>query len=87
MSAEGIGNSIMPNSICHLICKMYIWGKILGSDPNLTFCDLIILLTRFHACALKWSEKTLTDLAVYKCQSIGLEKRLNFLGHSRDVYV
>ena len=32
-------------------------GKIMGSDPNLTFCVLIILLAKFHACALKWSEK------------------------------
>ena len=34
-------------------------GKILGSDPNLTFCVLIILLTKFHVCALKWSEKNI----------------------------
>ena len=44
--------------------KCTIGGKILGSDPNLTFYVLIILLTKFYAFALKWSEKTQTELTI-----------------------
>ena len=42
--------------------KCTFGGKILGFDPNLTFCVLIILLTNFHVCAIKQSEKTHTGL-------------------------
>ena len=42
--------------------KCTFGDKILGSDPNLTFCVLIILLTNFHVCAIKQSEKTHTGL-------------------------
>ena len=39
-------------------------SEILGSDTNLTFCVQVIFLTKFHVCALKWSEKTHTDLTM-----------------------
>ena len=42
--------------------KCTFGAKILGFDPNLTFCVLIILLTNFHVCAIKQSEKTHTGL-------------------------
>ena len=42
-------------------------AKILGSDPQLTFCVAIIRLTKFHACALKWGEKARTDLTMFYC--------------------
>ena len=44
-------------------------GKILGFDPNLTFWVLIILLTKFHACALKGSEEHIqTSLSLIDLQ-------------------
>ena len=53
----------MAPVVCSVNCTF--GGKDSGSDPNLTFCILIILSANFHAYALKWSEKTLIDLTVY----------------------
>ena len=53
----------MAPVVCPVKCSF--GSKDSGSDPNLTFCVLMILLTNVHACALKSSEKTLIDLTVY----------------------
>ena len=46
--------------------KCTFGGRILGSDPNLTLWVLIILLTKLHACTLKWCEKTHTDFTIHR---------------------
>ena len=53
----------MAPAVCSVKCSF--GGKDSGSDPNLTFCILIILSANFHAYALKSSDKTLIDLTVY----------------------
>ena len=40
----------MTTAVCSV--KYTFGGKILGFDPNLIFCVLIILLKKFHTCAL-----------------------------------